>query len=270
MDPEISKQLHENIYQTYNQLKSVLPKGILKLQVLKKERYPIIRPTLIKEIENDIHNKNRNYLSSSQKINIFYNDNIQKKQKIPNLFTKVKIIKKKEEGEKLNTHESTKLKLTKSQKQNSLYDNNEIITFKNFREKNMKILGVNCDVKIKRNKGMYNSFSVNDVDMKKNIYLPKIIDRMKYSIPRNLRNNQGLILLGNNVNDIVDKTKDITFINRKNRIPTDLFFYKLKKIKDIKKVNDKNIIKLKNNNKGNNNIYMSTDKNKSENFSILK
>ena len=111
----------------------------------------------------------------------------------------------------------------------------------------MKILGVNCDVKIKRNKGIYNSFSVNDVDMKKNIYLPKIIDRMKYSIPRNLRNNQGLILLGNNVNDIVDKTKDITFINRKNRMPTDLFFYKLKKIKDIKKVNDKNIIKLKNN-----------------------
>ena len=107
--------------------------------------------------------------------------------------------------------------LTKSQKQNSLYDNNEIITFKNFREKNMKILGVNCDVKIKRNKAMYNSFSVNDVHMKKNIYLPKIIDRMKYSIPRNLRNNQGLILLGNNVNDIVDKTKDITFINRKNR-----------------------------------------------------
>ena len=134
----------------------------------------------------------------------------------------------------------------------------------------MKILGVNCDVKIKRNKGMYNSFSVNDVDMKKNIYLPKIIDRMKYSIPRNLRNNQGLILLGNNVNDIVDKTKDITFINRKNRMPTDLFFYKLKKIKDIRKVNDKNIIKLKNDNKRNNNIYMSTDKNKSENFSTLK
>jgi hypothetical protein len=160
--------------------------------------------------------------------------------------------------------------LTKSQKQNSLYDNNEIITFKNFREKNMKILGVNCDVKIKRNKGMYNSFSVNDVDMKKNIYLPKIIDRMKYSIPRNLRNNQGLILLGNNVNDIIDKTKDITFINRKNRMPTDLFFYKLKKIKDIRKVNDKNIIKLKNDNKRNNNIYMSTDKNKSENFSTLK
>ena len=80
MDPEISKQLHENIYQTYNQLKSVLPKGTLKLQVLKKQRYPIIRPTLIKEIENDIHNQNRNYLSSSQKINILYNDNIHKSE----------------------------------------------------------------------------------------------------------------------------------------------------------------------------------------------
>ena len=32
------------------------------------------------------------------------------------------------------------------------------------------MLGVNCDTKMKRNKGMYNSFSVNDIDMKK-IYI---------------------------------------------------------------------------------------------------
>ena len=44
------------------------------------------------------------------------------------------------------------------------------------------MLGVKCDIKIKRHKGLYNSFSVNDVDMKKNIYLPKIIDRMKYIV----------------------------------------------------------------------------------------
>ena len=31
----------------------------------------------------------------------------------------------------------------------------------------MKMLGVNCDTKMKRNKGMYNSFSVNDIDTKK-------------------------------------------------------------------------------------------------------
>lgn len=238
MDPEISKRLHEQIFQTYNQLKTVLPKGILKMQVLKNQRYPIIKPSLMKEIERDLINKNKNYLSSSQKINIFYNENPFKKRTIPNLFKKAKANVVKKEDEQSKAHEKSDRLLTNSNKNISLYDNSDIITYKNFREKNMKMLGVKCDFKMKRNRGMYNSFSVNDIDMKKNIYLPRIIDRMKYSVPRNLRNNQGLIILGNNVKNIVDRNKDITFINKKNREPTDLFFYKLSKINKI--YNNKN------------------------------
>ena len=244
MDPEISQQLHEHIFQTYNQLKTVLPKEILKIKVLKNQRYPVIKPSLIKEIEKDIINKNKNYLSSSQKINIFYKENPLNKGKIPNLFKKTNIHTKKKEVEITNTPEKNKLMLTNSKKNVSLYDNGDIITYKNFREKNMKMLGVNCDFKMKRNKGMYNSFSVSDVDMKKNIYLPRIIDRMKYSVPRNLRNNQGLIILGNNVKNIIDKNKEITFIKKKKKMPTDLFFYKLSKINkmnnDVKNNNIKN------------------------------
>ena len=70
MDPEISEQLHEHILQTYNQLKTVLPKEILKMKVLKNQRYPIIKQPLMNEIGKDIINKNKNYSSSAQKINI--------------------------------------------------------------------------------------------------------------------------------------------------------------------------------------------------------
>ena len=43
MDPEINEQSHEHIFQIYKELKSILPKDILKIKVLKNQRYPIIR-----------------------------------------------------------------------------------------------------------------------------------------------------------------------------------------------------------------------------------
>ena len=230
MDPEISQQLHEYIFQTYTQLKTVLPKEILKMKVLKNQRYPIQKPPLMKEIEKDIISKNKNCLSTAQKINIFYNENPEKKGKIQDLFKKTKINMRKNDIEKSNSSEATNLVLSNSKRNSSLDNHSDFITYKNFREKNLKMLGENCDFKMKRNKGMYNSFSVRDIDMKKNIYLPRIIDRMKYSVPRNLRNNQGFIILGMNAKNIVDKNKEITFIKKKKTTPTDLFFYKLNKI----------------------------------------
>ena len=270
MDPEISEQLHEQIFQTYKHLKEILPKKILKMKVLRNQRYPITKPSVMQEIDNDILNKNRNYLPSEKNINIYYNENFKKRSTIPNLYKNIKT--NKIDGDKINPAEASKLLLNNTKKNISSFDNNEIITFKNFREKNMKMLGVKCDIKIKRHKGLYNSFSVNDVDMKKNIYLPKIIDRMKYSLPRNLRNNQGLILLGNNVNDIINKNKEIPFIIKKKTMPTDLFFYKLKKINNKNNINKKainNRIKSNESNSINNLIHNNSTSNvtnKSENI----
>ena len=272
MDPEISEQLHEQIFQTYKHLQTILPKKILKMKVLKNQRYPITRPSIMQEIDNEILNKNKNYLSSAQKINIYYNENSKKRSIIPNLYKNTKIKTNKIDGEKTNSPETSKPMLNNTKRNISSFDNNEIITFKNFREKNMKMLGVKCDIKIKRHKGLYNSFSVNDIDMKKNIYLPKIIDRMKYSLPRNLRNNQGLILLGNNVNNIINKNKEIPFIVKKKTMPTDLFFYKLKKINNRNNINKKAINNnLKNNESININNFIhinstSNATNKSENY----
>ena len=226
MDPDISQELHEQVFETYNSLKTILPKQLLKIQVLKNQRYSINKPTIMKEIEKDIISKNKNYLSSSQKINIYYNENQLLKTK------KIATLKKKKENRKSNISEINKF-MNKNPKQINSLQNNEIHTYKDFREKNMKILGVRCDIKLKRNRGMYNSFSVSDVDMKKNIYLPKIIDRMKYNVPRNLRNNQGLIIIGKNIKDIVEKNKDPYFEKINKDMPTDLFFFKLEKINNI-------------------------------------
>ena len=42
----------------------------------------------------------------------------------------------------------------------------------------------------------FHSNVINDAQMKNNIYLPKIMDRMKYSIPRNERDKNGFLVEG--------------------------------------------------------------------------
>ena len=238
MNPSTINNSHEYIFQTYNELKRILPNGFLKMKVLKKQRYPVNESSIINEIEKNYSNKNINKnLYSSQNINIFYNDE-ETENKITKILPQIRT---------RITDEYSNVSKTRSQNNDTNLNNSssEIITYRNFREKNMKMIGVSCDVKLKRNKGLYNSVSVNDIDMKKNIYLPRIIDRMKYSIPRNLRNNKGFILCGNNEDKLINKYKELNFIRNKNDIPTDMFFYKEgKKTKTRNK--DKNIKNKKN------------------------
>ena len=234
MNPSSIIQSHENIFQTYKQLKRILPQGYLKMQVLKNQRYPVNESTIINEIEKNYKNKNikRNILYSPQNINIFYDweDN----KDYENYLPKIKTKKTKTDDIQFEATNSQNIDINTN-------SSTEIITYRNFREKNMKMIGLNCDTKLKRNKGLYNSVSVNDIDMKKNIYLPRIIDRMKYSIPRNLRNNKGFIILGNNAQDILNKYKELKFINHKNEMPTDMYFFnENKKDKNEKNSKDKN------------------------------
>ena len=119
MDPEINEQSHEHIFQIYKELKSILPKDILKIKVLKNQRYPIIRNSLMKEIENDIINKNKNY--SSQKINIFFNEDFQKKDKIQNMAKINKVKTLRNNNEKPNFPENNNLFLVNSNKNFSFF-----------------------------------------------------------------------------------------------------------------------------------------------------
>ena len=223
MKPEILNYSHEQIYNTYKELKRVLPTGLFKMKVLEKQRYPINKDTIINEIEKTYSKK---IISSFQNINIFYNNEEDQKSRTRKTLSLPKI--------RIQDVGTTGMGSSSSRKTNNFSINNssrnsnnsEIITYINFREKNMKMIGINCDLKLKRNRGLYNSFSVNDIDMKKNIYLPRMIDRMKYRIPRNLRNNKGFILLGSSENKLLNKYKELNFIKNKNNMPTDMFFYK--------------------------------------------
>ena len=114
MDPEISEQLHEQIFQTYKHLKEILPKKILKMKVLRNQRYPITKPSVMQEIDNDILNKNRNYLPSEKNINIYYNENFKKRSTIPNLYKNIKT--NKIDGDKINPAETSKLLLNNTKK----------------------------------------------------------------------------------------------------------------------------------------------------------
>ena len=229
MNPSKIIKSHEYIYQTYNELKRILPNGFLKMKVLKKQKYPVNESPMIIEIDKNYSNKKirRNIFSPQQNINVFYGD-----EEFPIIKTR------------LTDAIHTGITKTKSQSNNTnnLSISSEIITYRNFREKNMKMIGINCDVKLKRNKGLYNSVSVNDIDMKKNIYLPRIIDRMKYNIPRNMRNNKGFIVVGNNDDKLLNNYKELKYIKNKKELPTDMLFYSAKnKInKDNKSVNNYN------------------------------
>ena len=239
MNPSTIINSHDYIFKTYKELKRILPNGFLKMKVLKKQKYPLKENTIINEIENNYRNKNiKRNLSSSQNINIFYNDD-ENENKNDSILPKIKYIIKDNNMPKNITNNQNNTKNT-----NGLNASSEFITYRNFREKNMKMIGVNCDVKLKRNKGLYNSVSINDIDMKKNIYLPRIIDRMKYTLPRNLRNNKGFIILGNNANNILSKYKELNN-KHKDCIPTDMLFY----INNNKENNKDKVLENQNNKK---------------------
>ena len=228
---------HDYIFKTYKELKRILPNGFLKMKVLEKQKYPLNNNSIINEIEKNYNNKNKRNLSSFQNINIFYNDE-EKDEKEKKFDKLLPIIKNKSnnniQNDIINSNNTNKL----LNSNNYLNNSGEFITYRNFREKNMKMLGINCDVKLKRNKGLYNSVSISDIDMKKNLYLPRIIDRMKYSLPRNLRNNKGFIILGKNANNILNIYKELNISKQKEDMPTDMFFYSNKKLENNKNKDD--------------------------------
>ena len=66
--------------------------------------------------------------------------------------------------------------------------------------------------------------SVNDSNLKKNIFLPKIIDRLKYTIPRNERDSKGVVLHGEKVpQEVIDEQSDYKKLHKQ---------YSMKKVKN--------------------------------------
>lgn len=231
MDVYLINKNHEHIFRMYNELKQILPNGFLKMKVLKNQKYHLSgNGSLINEIENTLHNncliKN---ISSSQNINIYYSEKDKPKQ-LPNINNKmnkynseINIFNSQNLIDEPNTRNDNSIENIKTNEQNETnYYNGEKFdkennnkknnieltnSIKSIRDKNLRSLGL-INYRAKRIKGVYNSSPISDIEMKKNIYLPKIIDRMKYNLPRNQRQIEGFIVTGHNGQSLLYKPQE--------------------------------------------------------------
>lgn len=187
----ITDNSHNKIYQTYAELKKKLPPNFFKIKVFSSPKYNFDKKPLLKKIENDkinINYKNDKSLSinkfsnHSQNIYILSNKTIKlkKQRNINPIFL----------NEQKNEDILKKTLLTEKDKNDKkIYNNTEQNKDNNYE------LDQNPDES--NYQGYYfHSNAIKDVHMKNNIYLPKIIDRMKYNIPRNERDKNGFHVKG--------------------------------------------------------------------------
>ena len=241
---------HLKIFKTYKELKKILPLGFIQTRVSPNHKYsfkshPLIklekekRPTKI--TENLLSNKNI-YISSEEnktsKKNI-YNLKNYYLNKNPKNINAVKsesnIIKKNKNNFDILINLSNYKKELDNKNNNKKY----CITGLNEKEKNKN--GRRNDIIINSNSyagsKFFRSSSINNCIMKNNIYLPSMTNRLKNSMPRYQRQNNGFILNGIgkdslkelkiNIFNNYNKNK-FNEINEKNNILRKIIFIKSK------------------------------------------
>jgi hypothetical protein len=176
---------HKNIYETYNELKKQLPTKLFRMKVFSTPKYTLEKKPILTRIENEKINSIKQvekpmnvskFLSASKKIYILSNKtiNLKKKHLKPLAF------------EQKNDDIFKKTLLTEKDNKNNNIEQNENGSY-NYEglNENMEFMGYN-----------FRPHIINDANMKSNIYLPKIIDRMKYSLPRSERDRGGFLVEG--------------------------------------------------------------------------
>ena len=182
----ITDTSHNKIYQTYLELKKKLPQNFLKIKLFSSPKYTLNKKPILKKIENDKININYKYdkpssvdkfINGNRNIYILSDKTIKlkniKKKTIPNEHKYEEIMKKtllteKDKNTINNNYE-------KSKNNNEMIDDSEDALYQGYN---------------------FHSSIVNYVQMKNNIYLPRIIDRMKYNVPRNERDKYGFHIEG--------------------------------------------------------------------------
>ena len=173
---------HNKIYQTYAELRKKIPPKLFKIKVFSSPKYNLDKKPILKKIENDKINP------KSQKHNILQI----KGKNIYILSNKTINLKKPKDLKPLNFNEYDyiikKNLLDDSSDKNS---RNNSDSYRNFIE------GLEEPAEEMEPQPYYfHSSLVTDAQMKNNIYLPKIMDRMKYSIPRGEREKNGFLIKG--------------------------------------------------------------------------
>ena len=183
----ITDNSHNKIFQTYAELKKKLPSTFFRMKVLSTPKYNLDKKPLLKKIENEKKNKNRN-----NHMNKF----LQLQNK--NIF--------------ILSNKTINLKKPKNLKPIISHDYDEVIKKNLLLDKFDKNLRNNTDALQNFLEGLeepaeemetqhyyFHSSVVKDAQMKNNIYLPRIVERMKYSIPRSQREKNGFRVEGKGI-----------------------------------------------------------------------
>ena len=173
---------HNKIYQTYSELKKKLPPKLFKIKVFSSPKYNLDKKPILKKIENDKVNlkQQRHNLDLIKGKNIYI------------LSNKTINLKKPKNLKPLNFNE-----LDYIIKKNLLGDDFEKNSRNNTEAYQSFLAGLEEPAEEMEPQPYYfHSNVVSDAQMKNNIYLPKIMDRMKYSVPRGEREKNGFLVKG--------------------------------------------------------------------------
>ena len=173
---------HNKIYQTYAELKKKLPPKLFKIKVFSSPKYNLDKKPILKKIENDKVNlkQQRHNLDLIKGKNIYI------------LSNKTINLKKPKNLKPLNFNE-----LDYIIKKNLLGDDFEKNSRNNTEAYQSFLAGLKEPAEEMEPQPYYfHSNVVSDAQMKNNIYLPKIMDRMKYSVPRGEREKNGFLVKG--------------------------------------------------------------------------
>ena len=178
----ITDNSHNHIYQTYAELKKKLPPKLFKIKVFSSPKYNLDKKPILKKIENDKVNlkQQRHNLDLIKGKNIYI------------LSNKTINLKKPKNLKPLNFNE-----LDYIIKKNLLGDDFEKNSRNNTEAYQSFLAGLEEPAEEMEPQPYYfHSNVVSDAQMKNNIYLPKIMDRMKYSVPRGEREKNGFLVKG--------------------------------------------------------------------------
>ena len=188
---------HKYIYNTYKELKKIMPHNYLKIKILPLQKYYTSNPNLINAIETNYNPYKTNYKNENPKKSIYLfssqltDNNISDKNNLKDLF---------------DTKFTYKSKLKKNRTRNKTEIN------KYFNSETIKTIKNHSLRKI----GIFNSNPINNFFLRNNVYLPEITKRMKLKIPRNERETNGFKVIGNELQNYNEKNLKLNTINLKN------------------------------------------------------
>ena len=247
---------HLDIFKTYKELKNILPFGYIKTRVSPGQKYSFKKQSILINLEKE---KNKEISPTKITKNLFHNKNIyifsEKNEKTKKLISSLKkycsynkpkkIFSIKSETNIFNDNQNN------SYNTRNINNINNFILYANTLNNNKLNVDDNCKGNLNKNlsrndnniypnniRKCYRSLSINNCEMKNNIYLPSITNRLKNNLPRNQRQNSGFLLNGLGIKDLKGINANI---NNNNNLEKDISFNGIK-IKSKKNINGPNYL----------------------------